>query len=151
MPEFVEQYRQRLGGAIDELAAVVARFDADSCAARPDAERRRSIACTPTPTSSCASAATRSPTTWHASPTCASRRRRFASEGAIARLATFATHYDSRIARGAYGDFEPAIPTSPEALALGLFGFVFGGGVVHVTGHQMRRRRLRNGPAQTVA
>ena len=30
LPEFVEQYRQRLGGAIDELSAVIARFDADS-------------------------------------------------------------------------------------------------------------------------
>ena len=70
---------------------------------------------------------------------------------AASALATFATHYDTRIARGAYADFEPAVPTSPEALALGLFGFVFGGGVVHVTGHQMRRRRLRRGPAATVA
>ena len=102
-----------------------------------------------TTTSSCASAATRSPTTWHASPILRETQAAFRDEGAIARLATLATHYDSRIARGAYGDFQPAIPTSPEALALGLFGFVFGGGVVHVTGHQMRRRRLTRAPAGT--
>ncbi len=32
-PEYVQQYRQRLGGAIDELGAVVAAFDADSAKA----------------------------------------------------------------------------------------------------------------------
>ena len=30
LPEFVAQYEQRLGGAIDELAAIVTRFDSDS-------------------------------------------------------------------------------------------------------------------------
>ena len=30
LPEYAEQYRQRLGGAIDELSAIVARFDSDS-------------------------------------------------------------------------------------------------------------------------
>src|SRR5437762_10501929 len=30
LPEFTQQYRQRLGGAIDELDRVVARFDADA-------------------------------------------------------------------------------------------------------------------------
>ena len=42
-PEFAQQYRQRLGGAVDELARVVARFDADAAAeglARNDALRR---------------------------------------------------------------------------------------------------------------
>jgi hypothetical protein len=28
LPEFAQQYRQRFGGAIDELAVIVARFDA---------------------------------------------------------------------------------------------------------------------------
>jgi hypothetical protein len=29
-PEFAEQYRQRLGGAIDELTAIVSHFEEDS-------------------------------------------------------------------------------------------------------------------------
>ena len=29
-PEFAQQYRQRLGGALDELRRVVADFDADA-------------------------------------------------------------------------------------------------------------------------
>src|SRR5918993_2010362 len=31
-PEFAQQYRQRLGGAIDELRRIVERFDADASA-----------------------------------------------------------------------------------------------------------------------
>lgn len=30
LPEFAQQYRQRLGGAVDELRTVVARFDSDA-------------------------------------------------------------------------------------------------------------------------
>ena len=30
LPEFTQQYRQRLGGAVDELLRVVADFDADA-------------------------------------------------------------------------------------------------------------------------
>ena len=128
VPEFVEQYRQRLGGAIDELAAVVGRFDADS--------------------------AQHGLTEGAAIGTSSPRRdaqAAFRSEGPVARLATFATHYDQRIARGAYADFEPAVPTSPEALVLGLVGFLFGGGVVHMTGHQVRRRRPRELSRTTAA
>ena len=61
-------------------------------------------------------------------------------DGPIARLATFVTHYDGRIAREAWSAFEPAVPTSPEAFVLGLAGFIFGGGVIHIAGHPLRRR-----------
>ena len=29
-PEFAQQYRQRLGGAVDELARIITQFDEDS-------------------------------------------------------------------------------------------------------------------------
>ena len=149
VPEFVEQYRQRLGGAIDELAAVVARFDSDS--AQHGLTQGGGI------------------DRLHANDDKFVRERgdemqddvarlanlraaqaAFREEGPVARLATFVTHYDGRIARGAYSDFEPAVPTSPEALGLGLVGFLFGGGVVHLTSQQVRRRRPRRVPAETV-
>ena len=47
-PEFGQQYRQRLGGAIDELNRVVARFDED--ARRPGRSgTARSTSCGRTP------------------------------------------------------------------------------------------------------
>ena len=100
VPEFVEQYRQRLGGAIDELAAVVGRFDSDS--AQHGLTEGAAI------------------DRLHANEDKLARERAdaiqddivrlanlrdaqaaFRSEGPVARLATFATHYDTRIARGA--------------------------------------------------
>ena len=64
----------------------------------------------------------------------------FRQAGPVARLATFVTHYDGTVARGAFAEFEPAVPTSPEALVLGALGFAFGGGVVHMAGRPLRRR-----------
>ena len=150
VPEFVEQYRQRLGGAIDELAANVARFDSDSAQAgltesggidrlrgnadplvkergeqmQDDVDRLQSLRDT---------------------------QDLFRSEGPVARLLTFVTHYDQRVARGAYRDFEPAVPTSPEAFVLGLLGFVFGGGVIHMAGWPLRRRVRAARRAETIA
>lgn len=152
LPEFVQQYRQRLGGAIDELAANVARFDSDSAQQgltqsggidrlranpdrfvrqRGDQEQENVVRLETLRTAQAA----------------------FRGEGQVAGLMTFVTHYDARVARGAFNEFAPAVPTSPEAFVLGLIGFLFGGGVVALTGHQMRRgrRRRERAPETTVA
>jgi hypothetical protein len=142
LPEFVEQYRQRLGGAIDELSAIVARFDSDSGQQgltetggidRLRANKDRFVQ-----------------QRGEQMQDNVERLRRlrdaqiaFASEGALARLATFSTHYDGRIARGAWSDFEPAVPTTAEALAVGLLGFLLGGGMVHAAARPFRRGRRR--------
>jgi hypothetical protein len=42
-PEFAQQYRQRLGGAIEELAEVVATFDADAARHQLDREQALNI------------------------------------------------------------------------------------------------------------
>lgn len=150
VPEFVEQYRQRLGGAIDELAAVIARFDSDSAqqglTQGGGIDRLRS--------NSDRLAQQRGAQLQDNIDRLSALREaqaQFRSEGPVARLGTFVTHYDSRIARGTYNDFEPAIPTSPEALFLGLVGFVIGGGVVHMAGRPLRRRIRRERAAPTVA
>jgi hypothetical protein len=140
LPEIVEQYRQRLGGAIDELSAVVARFDSDS--GQQGLTESGGI------------------DRLHANPDRFVQKRgdeiqddvarlqrlrdaqvAFAGEGAFARLGTFATHYDGRIAHGAWSDFEPAVPTSAEALGIGLVAFLVGGGVVHAVGRPLRGKR----------
>lgn len=139
LPEFVEQYRQRLGGAIDELNANIARFDSDSAQqgltegagidrlrANPDRfvrqrgeQMKDNVA---------------------RLQSLRETQDRFRNDGPIARLLTFATNYDRKIASGTYGDFEPAVPTSPEAFVLGFIGFLFGGGIAHVAGRPLRRR-----------
>ena len=152
LPEFVQQYRQRLGGAIDELAGIVARFDSDSAQQgltqsggidrlranpdrfvrqRGDQEQENVVRL----------------------ETLRAVQAEFRGESQLAGLVTFATHYDSRIARGAFNEFAPAVPTSPAAFVLGAVGFLFGGGVVAVTGHQVRRgrRRKERAPETTAA
>ena len=150
LPEFVQQYRQRLGGAIDELAANVARFESDSAQqgltqsggidrlrANPDRFVRQR--------------GEQEQDNVLRLQTLREAQAQFRSEGQIAGLVTFATHYDARIARGAFDEFAPAVPTSPEAFVLGAIGFLFGGGVVTMTGHQVRRSRRRRelGPETT--
>ncbi len=142
VPEFVEQYRQRLGGAIDELAAIVANFDSRSGqhglteAQGIDRLRTNSDPIAKGEGHQMEENVQRLQTLREA-------QTAFRSEGPVARLGTFVTHYDQRIARGAWSDFEPAVPTSPEAFVIGLLGFLIGGGAMHVAGRPDRRRRPR--------
>ena len=146
LPEYVEQYRQRLGGAIDELARVVARFDSDSSqqglteSAGIDRLNSNSDPLVERRGEAMHDDVVRLQSLREA-------QAQFRTEGPVGRIATLATHYDSQIARGAFGDFEPAVPTSPEALVLGAVGFLFGGGLVHMAGRPLRRRVRETRPA----
>ena len=142
VPEFMQQYRQRLGGAIDELAAVVSRFESDSAQQgltqsggidrlrsnddrfvrqRGDQEQDNVVRL----------------------QNLREAQTRFRSDGLVSQYGTLITHFDSRIARGALSDFSPAVPTTPQGFVFGMIGFVFGGGVVHLAGRPLRRRVRR--------
>lgn len=143
VPEFVEQYRQRLGGAIDELAANIARFDSDSAqqglTETGGIDRLRG-----NPDRFVQERGDQMQDNIKRLETLRDAQAAFRSEGPVARLTTFASHYDARVAHGAWSDFEPAVPTSGEAFVLGFLGFVIGGGAVHVAGRPFRRRRARD-------
>ncbi len=59
IPEYAQQYRQRLGGAIDELRTIVARFDEDSAREGLTEQQERRGGLRKTATNSCESAACR--------------------------------------------------------------------------------------------
>ena len=139
VPEFMQQYRQRLGGAIDELAAVVSRFESDSAqqglTESGGIDRLRS--------NSDRFVRQRGEQEQENVARLLNLREaqaRFRTDGPLSRYATLVTHFDSRIAQGALGDFSPAIPTTPQGFVFGLIGFLFGGGVVHMAGRPLRRR-----------
>ena len=140
LPEFVQQYRQRLGGALDELTAMVDQFKSEAGAAGLDSsgaiaqleangdrlvrDRGRSMA---------EAIARRD--------RLADQQQRMRGAGPFARLVVFAEAYDPGIARRAWGDYEPAVPTTPEGFASAGAGALLGYGFLRLVGAPFRRRR----------
>jgi len=138
LPELVQQYKQRLGGAIDEVAAIVARFDAD--AASNNLTRDQAMA------------------TLSASDDDLVRRRgedaainidrllnleesRLELENAdpFGRLASFLAYADSDLLAATVEDFRPAVPTTAEGLICALLGFLFGWCLIRLPAWPYRR------------
>lgn len=123
-PEFAQQYRQRIGGALEELGRTVAEFDADSAKSgltRAEALERH------------ASAAER-----------LFRDRGDSMARTVARLQTLESHErmmedapamarplvllaaDETLLAGVWRSFEPAVPVTPHGLAWAALGFFAG-------------------------
>jgi hypothetical protein len=140
LPEFAQQYRQRLGGALDELNAQVARFDAD--ASQSGITREEGV-----------SRLQKSDDRFvqergeQMRDTVARRDRLqrqsegFANAGPVTRLVILAGDFDPAVARGAYQSFEPGVPVTSEGIIAGLVGFLIGGGLTHLAARPLRRRR----------
>lgn len=146
LPEYGQQYRQRLGGAIDELQTIVTEFDLDSARqglselqgidrlsqngdefVRERGAQMREIA--------------------ERLKTLSSANAAMAQAGPVGRLVALATEFDSLIAKRAYESYEPAIPVTSEGFILGGLGFVGGFGVFQLLAAPFRaagrkRRRL---------
>ena len=113
-PEFSQQYRQRLAGAVDELARIVATFDAEagSEGLTPDAAIQRLEANS--------DALARARGRDMAEDKARLYRLRdalaaFASGAPARRLTAWFESLDGETARRALADFQPAVPTSVEA------------------------------------
>jgi hypothetical protein len=152
-PEYSQQYRQRLGGAIDELQRVIARFDVD---AQTNGETRES-----------AIARLRS------NPDDLVNRQGVAVQGNVERLGRLQAHREAMMQAGpfarvalmlrdgdrdvmeaAYRDFEPAMPVTEEGLLASIIGFVaVWGGILLLTGfvRSLRRRPRARTPAKPSA
>jgi hypothetical protein len=153
MPEFWQQYRQRLGGAIDELTAIVAQFDTQASAQNltPDAAIGRLEA------NSDPLVQGRGDEMQRIIARLAKLRRAaaaFNDPNIADKWATLVKTFDPYIAERAYETFQPAIPTSTEAFIAGIIGFVVGGGIVHLIGlpirhrHKLFRRRSKPDTAE---
>ncbi len=143
MPEFLQQYRQRLGGAIDELATVVARFDAS--VAREGLDQATGVARlkdSPDPLVKREGEAKGDEIArLHRLQT---QQLQIDGAGPIGRYVKFAADFDPRVAARAYAIYQPAVPVTTEAFLIGTIGFVVGGGVfrlMHWPFRAVRRRR----------
>lgn len=142
LPEFAQQYRQRLGGAIDELKAVVEQFDRDAAGvglsrdeairrlqAGDDFLRRRGISET--------QAKIRLDNLLE-------QRAAMENSGSLGRISAFLTYRDGQLAARTFNDFEPALPVTTEGAAAAGSGFVLGYFLIRMlTAPFGRRRRSR--------
>jgi Protein of unknown function (DUF2937) len=142
LPEFAQQYRQRLGGAIDEIQRMIAAFDAD--AARMSLSREQGLE--RLKTNSDALARRRGEHLEH-DITRADRLERqlqsYDDAGPFGRLALFATQFDADIANRALDRFEPAVPVTAEGLASAGAGLAGGWVLARVLLAPFGRRKRR--------
>lgn len=141
-PEFAQQYRQRLGGAVDELRRVVERFERDAQATGQTREgaigrlnengdelvRRQGQAMRA-----------------HVERLERLERQRQALQTAapFERLAVMTRDFDPEIARAAFHDFEPAVPTTAEGFTIAGVGFVAGWMISRLLGIPLRHLFFR--------
>jgi hypothetical protein len=144
-PEFAQQYRQRLGGAIDELRRVVQRFDADAGAngqTRDGAVDR--LKSSPDNLVSRQGDAMRA----HAERLDRLQRQQqaFADAGPFQRILVVARNPDPGVMEAAYRDFEPAVPTTEEGVIAVAVGFVAGWALTLLIARMFRRLFRRRAP-----
>jgi len=145
LPEFAQQYRQRLGGALEEMREVVSRFDAD--AARSSLTREEALArygATEEPfLRDQGEAAAGSIVRYEK---LAEQRVQLDSAPPLLRPAVILRNPDPRVMRGAWADYEPGLPTTAAGLVWAALGFFLLGGLVSLLrqlGGVVRRRRRR--------
>ncbi|MGO9675262.1 MAG: DUF2937 family protein [Methylocella sp.] len=130
IPEYAEQYRQRRGGAIDELQNIVAEFDAD--AARRGLSEAEGIARLSRDSDEFVQERGRQMSE------IAQRLQKLsganaaiAQAGPLGRLVALASDFDPLIARRAYASYEPAVPVTSEGFILGGAGLISGFALFH--------------------
>jgi hypothetical protein len=137
-PEFAQQYRQRLGGAIDELRRVVQRFDADAGAngqSREGAVDR--LRTNPDNLVSRQGDAMRA--NIERLERLERHRQAFVEAGPFQRLVVMVRDADIDLMRAAYQDFEPALPATQEGVVAAGAGFLGGWGLTLLIGGMFRR------------
>ncbi|PNG25484.1 DUF2937 family protein [Methylocella silvestris] len=147
IPEYAQQYRQRLGGAIDELQAIVTTFDDDS--ARQGLSEDEGIARLRASTDEFVrDRGSQMKDVSERLQKLTRSNQAMAQSGPIGRLTALAADFDPLIARRAYASFEPAVPVTGEGFALGGLGFVAGFGAWQILFAPFRHRgRGRAKPA----
>ncbi|HTJ01499.1 MAG TPA: DUF2937 family protein [Methylovirgula sp.] len=150
MPEYWQQYRQRLEGAIDELAAIVQRFDAE--AAQEGLNQSAAIA--RLEANSDVLARKHGTDIQHDINRLHKLRESdsaFNEKNLPEKWWTLARNLDPAIAARAYETYQPAVPTTSEGFIAGIIGFFIGGALIHILGLPIRYRHkfLRRPPRES--
>jgi Protein of unknown function (DUF2937) len=142
-PEFAQQYRQRLGGALGELNRIVSEFDAEvrrQNLTRNEALKRLEDNSDPL-------ARERGEDMGKAiarADRLNDQIQAMNSADPLVRLYVVATRFDPEIASSALGNYEPAVPLSVGALTAGGFAALWGWAAARLVAWPFgRRSRLR--------
>lgn len=139
-PELTQQYRQRLAGALDELGRVVAEFDAD--AARNGMTRSEALDTYELANVQLFRDQGRSMRrTIERFEELREQSRRLSEAPPLLRPLAVAVRADPRLLEGAWRDFEPAVPVTPNGLAWTAVGFGLGAALMRLISWPFRRRR----------
>lgn len=138
-PEFAQQYRQRLGGAVDEIRGMVVRFDAEAVSqGLTPAEGVRRLEASSDPLVQ--KRGEDMERTIARADRLEAQMKAMTSAGPVARLYVLVKNFDPSVARAALNAYEPAAPLTPEALTTagvaGLLGWV----ATHLAAWPFRRR-----------
>jgi hypothetical protein len=141
-PEFAQQYRQRIGGAIDELRRVVERFDADAQANGETRERAITrLRGNPDDLASRQGAAMQGNVERLAR--LEAQRQALLEAGPFSRLGLMLRDGDVDVARATFQDFKPAVPVTEEGFLSAAAGFVVVWGGILLLASFLRSLRPR--------
>jgi hypothetical protein len=139
LPEFTQQYSQRLGGAIDELTRVVQRFKTDSAAVGVDPNGGLArLASSPDELARRQSDAMAA--NMARLDKLQAQLAKMAVAGPFGRIEAFLSDPDPAIASATWQSFQPGVPATGEGAASGGVGFLAGGGLAALIGRLFRRR-----------
>jgi hypothetical protein len=136
-PEYAQQYVQRLGGAVDELAGVATLFDAAASAAGVT----RAQALAELQGSAFLDQHGRDMAQTLARYDALKTDLAVLQSGTARRLALLPTRMDTDIAARTWEAFQPAVPVTPTGLGFAGGGFVAGWGLFTLLTLPFRRRR----------
>ncbi|MXQ12814.1 DUF2937 family protein [Microvirga makkahensis] len=146
-PEYSQQYRQRLGGAIDELGRVIAQFDANA-AANGESQDSAIARLRSNPDDLVSRQGIAMQGNVERLGRLQAHRQAMMQAGPFARIALMVRDGDRDVMEAAFRDFEPAVPMSEEGLLSAAIGFVaVWGGTLLLAGFVRSLRRRPRKPA----
>ena len=125
VPELMQQYRQRLGGAVDELVRVIEDFDADAASeglTRADALARYAAS----PDTFLQRRGRSMERTLYRFDTIVELRRQLLDANALERPVLLVTYRDRAVLDQTLRDYRPAVPTTAEGAVYAFLGFAAG-------------------------
>ena len=148
VPEFSQQYTQRLSGAVDELSGIVAQFDAD--AEQVGMSRTEALNDLSKGTAMAQARAESMGYVLARHDRLNAHLEQIRGTGPVGKLATGLQYLDPELARNTWDDFKPAVPVTVEGAAFGGAGFLGGYGLIALVlaGFGRMRRRPQATPAE---